>query len=135
MPACEQRLAASRCSRPINLSPDRLQWAAVVITYLRHWTADIGGAVKAGQLLAEIDTPELDEQLVQARAELAPARSNAALAESGAGNHCWPPIRSRVRRPTRRQGPASDAIHGQCAAGQRGARAGDQEVRSAEEVG
>ena len=35
--------------------------------YLRHWTADIGTRVKAGQLLAEIDTPEVVQQLDQAR--------------------------------------------------------------------
>lgn len=70
--------------------PGRLEaWSqapihARVSGYLRRWTADIGGFVKSGQLLAEIDTPELDEQLVQARAELATARSNAGLAESTA---------------------------------------------------
>ncbi len=45
--------------------------------YLRHWYFDIGAHVKAGQLLAEIDTPELDQQLAQAQAELATAQANA----------------------------------------------------------
>lgn len=49
--------------------------------YLKRWDVDIGAHVKAGQLLAEIDTPELDEQLAQAQADLASARSNAQLAE------------------------------------------------------
>lgn len=38
--------------------------------YLKRWLVDIGAQVKAGQLLAEIDTPELDQQLAQARAEM-----------------------------------------------------------------
>ena len=38
--------------------------------YLKRWHADIGTHVKSGQLLAEIDTPEIDDQLQQARADL-----------------------------------------------------------------
>ncbi len=41
--------------------------------YLKYWFVDIGESVTNGQLLAEIDTPELDQQLAQARAELAQA--------------------------------------------------------------
>lgn len=52
--------------------------------YLKRWVADIGTPVKAGQLLAEIETPDLDQQLLQAQAELTTARSNAALATSTA---------------------------------------------------
>jgi len=44
--------------------------------YLRRWYADIGTQVRAGQLLAEIDTPEVDQQLRQARADLATAQAN-----------------------------------------------------------
>ena len=43
--------------------------------FVRKWYADIGDKVKEGQLLAEIDTPELDAQLAQARAQLASARA------------------------------------------------------------
>jgi RND family efflux transporter MFP subunit len=43
--------------------------------YVRKWLVDIGDKVKEGQLLAEIDTPELDAQLAQARAQLAAARA------------------------------------------------------------
>jgi len=50
--------------------------------YLKRWTVDIGARVKAGQLMAEIETPDLDQQLLQARAELATAKSGAALAAS-----------------------------------------------------
>ncbi|QSA96437.1 efflux RND transporter periplasmic adaptor subunit [Methylococcus sp. EFPC2] len=48
--------------------------------YLKRWTSDIGTPVKAGQLLAEIETPDLDQQLAQARADLATAEADAALA-------------------------------------------------------
>jgi len=52
--------------------------------YLKRWHVDIGTRVKTGQLLAEIDTPELDQQLMQARADLATAEANAKLAQSTA---------------------------------------------------
>ncbi|MDE2420253.1 MAG: efflux RND transporter periplasmic adaptor subunit [Gammaproteobacteria bacterium] len=48
--------------------------------YLSHWYEDIGAHVKSGQTLADIDTPELDQQLEQAKADLASATSNAQLA-------------------------------------------------------
>jgi RND family efflux transporter MFP subunit len=49
--------------------------------YLKSWKYDIGGKVKAGDLLAEIDTPDLDQQLMQARAALSVAEANAKLAQ------------------------------------------------------
>src|SRR5271170_342530 len=49
--------------------------------YLKSWKYDIGGRVKAGDLLAEIDTPDLDQQLMQARAALSVAEANAKLAQ------------------------------------------------------
>ena len=49
--------------------------------YLKNWNVDIGARVKAGQLLAEIDTPELYQQLEQAKADLVSAESNEKLAE------------------------------------------------------
>ncbi|MGA2118867.1 MAG: efflux RND transporter periplasmic adaptor subunit [Bryobacteraceae bacterium] len=52
--------------------------------YLRRWYVDIGARVRAGQLLAEIETPEIDQQLRQARAELATAQANHKLAKSTA---------------------------------------------------
>jgi RND family efflux transporter MFP subunit len=52
--------------------------------YLKKWYVDIGVRVHAGQLLADIDTPELDQQLLQARADLATAQANARLAQSTA---------------------------------------------------
>jgi RND family efflux transporter MFP subunit len=50
--------------------------------YLKDWKVDIGTVVKKGQLLAEIDTPDLDQQLDQARADLATAKANQALSAS-----------------------------------------------------
>lgn len=52
--------------------------------YLKSWRKDIGAPVKAGELLAEIETPDLDQQLLQARADLASAKANAALAATTA---------------------------------------------------
>lgn len=49
--------------------------------YLRKWYADIGAHVKQGQLLAVIDTPEVDQQLEQSLSNLNTARANLALAE------------------------------------------------------
>ena len=48
--------------------------------YVSKWTVDIGAKVKAGQLLAEIDTPELDQQLAKARALVLQAKANAEIA-------------------------------------------------------
>lgn len=50
--------------------------------YLRAWYTDIGASVKKGQLLAVIDTPEVDQQLRQAEADLATAKANYQLARS-----------------------------------------------------
>ncbi|MEH2181743.1 efflux RND transporter periplasmic adaptor subunit [Nostoc sp.] len=44
--------------------------------YLRRWYADIGDRVQAGQLLAEIDSPDIDQQVLQAKAESAQAQAN-----------------------------------------------------------
>jgi RND family efflux transporter MFP subunit len=49
--------------------------------YLKTWKHDIGSKVKAGDLLAEIDTPDLDQQLKQARGDLSVAEANAKLAQ------------------------------------------------------
>jgi RND family efflux transporter MFP subunit len=50
--------------------------------YLKIWYTDIGARVHKGQLLADIETPEVDRQLGQARADLETARANADLAKS-----------------------------------------------------
>jgi membrane fusion protein, multidrug efflux system len=53
---------------------------ARVSGYLKAWYKDIGDKVKAGDVLATIDTPELDQQLEQAKAVLAKAQADANLA-------------------------------------------------------
>jgi RND family efflux transporter MFP subunit len=52
--------------------------------YVKQWYTDIGTPVKAGQLMADIDTPEVDDQLRQAEADLGTAQANGALADSTA---------------------------------------------------
>ncbi len=49
--------------------------------YLKRWYFDIGAHVKKGQLLAEIESPEVDQQLQQAQADLKTAQANLALAK------------------------------------------------------
>src|SRR6201994_3210607 len=55
---------------------------ARVSGYLKSWNADIGARVKAGQVIAEIEAPDLDQQLLQARADLASAQASAKLSEA-----------------------------------------------------
>jgi RND family efflux transporter MFP subunit len=55
---------------------------ARVSGYLKSWSADIGAKVKAGQVIAEIEAPDLDQQLLQARADLASAEASAKLSEA-----------------------------------------------------
>jgi RND family efflux transporter MFP subunit len=49
--------------------------------YLKKWYTDIGTRVKTGELLAEIDSPEVDQQLSQAKAQFATSQANLKLAE------------------------------------------------------
>jgi RND family efflux transporter MFP subunit len=53
---------------------------ARVSGYLKGWNVDIGSPVKSGQLLAEIEAPDLDQQLAQAKADFLTAQANADLA-------------------------------------------------------
>jgi membrane fusion protein, multidrug efflux system len=55
---------------------------ARVSGYLKSWSADIGARVKAGQVIAEIEAPDLDQQLLQARADLASQEASARLSEA-----------------------------------------------------
>jgi RND family efflux transporter MFP subunit len=50
--------------------------------YLKAWYFDIGAKVKAGDVLAEIDTPQVDQQLAQARAQLGVAKAARDLAQA-----------------------------------------------------
>jgi RND family efflux transporter MFP subunit len=58
------------------------QLFARVSGYIKEWKVDIGTPVKAGQLLAEIDAPDLDQQIMQAEAEVASAQANATLSKA-----------------------------------------------------
>jgi len=55
---------------------------ARVSGYLKSWSVDIGARVKAGQVIAEIEAPDLDQQLLQARADLASQQASAKLSEA-----------------------------------------------------
>jgi len=68
---------------------------ARVSGYLKSWKVDIGAPVKAGQLLAEIETPDLDQQLLQAKADLASAKANAQ--QAGVTAKRWQSLRPAFR--------------------------------------
>src|SRR5579863_4096421 len=55
--------------------------------YLKRWYTDIGARVKAGQLIAEIETPEVDQQLRQSKADLATAEANLNLSQITASRY------------------------------------------------
>jgi RND family efflux transporter MFP subunit len=55
--------------------------------YIKKWYFDIGARVKSGELLAEIETPEVDRQLDQARADLSTAKANFDLAQTTANRY------------------------------------------------
>jgi RND family efflux transporter MFP subunit len=58
------------------------QLFARVSGYLKDWKADIGTPVKSGELLAVIDAPDLDQQIMQSQANLASAQANSRLADA-----------------------------------------------------
>src|SRR6266436_2540968 len=66
---------------PGNIQPfNRAAIFARVNGYVKSWDHDIGSPVKAGQVLASIDAPDLDQQLGQAKATLASVRANLQIA-------------------------------------------------------
>jgi len=76
---------ASKLELPGRLeAQSRAPLYARVSGYLKSWNADIGARVKAGQLLAVIEAPDVEQQLLQAEADLVSAKANASLAESTA---------------------------------------------------
>ena len=72
---------------------------ARVSGYVKMWYKDIGAKVKAGDVLADIDTPDLDQQLEQAKGELEKAKANAAWPKSPPtdGKRCKSRTRFRSR--------------------------------------
>src|SRR6476646_8264642 len=79
---------SSRVLNPTIDLPGRLEGYyrapifAGVSCYLKSWSGDIGAQVKAGQVIAEIEAPYLDQQLLQARADLASQHASAKLSEA-----------------------------------------------------
>lgn len=61
--------------------------------YLLHWYVDIGARVKQGQLLADLDTPEIDQELAQAAAQREQTNSSLGLAKSSLAR--WQQLRGR----------------------------------------
>lgn len=80
---------AGAASGTLTLPGSLAAWNAAklyarVAGYVRSWSKDIGDVVPAGAPLAQIDTPELDQQIGQARADLGSAQAAAVLARSTA---------------------------------------------------
>lgn len=81
-------LPDARALRPTIDLPGRLEayYRAPIFArvngYLKGWSADIGAHVKSGQVIAEIEAPDLDQQLLQARADLASQEASAKLSEA-----------------------------------------------------
>jgi membrane fusion protein, multidrug efflux system len=88
IPTVAVQLPAGRALNPTIDLPGRLEAYsrapifARVSGYLKSWSVDIGARVKAGDVIAEIEAPDLDQQLLQARADLASAQSSARLSEA-----------------------------------------------------
>jgi RND family efflux transporter MFP subunit len=84
--------AAGKPSSGLMLPAEVLPWTDTPILarasgYVRRWNVDLGAHVKAGQVLAEIEAPELGQDLERARHELVAAEGQQALAESTAGRY------------------------------------------------
>ena len=78
----EQGPASRTLTLPGTIEPyNRAAIYARVSGYLKSWSQDIGAHVTAGEVLASIDTPDLDQQLDQAKADLASAEANEQLAD------------------------------------------------------
>lgn len=88
VPTVAVALPDARALNPTLDLPGRLEAyyrapiSARVSGYLKSWSADIGARVKAGQVIAEIEAPDLDQQLLQARADLASQEASARLSEA-----------------------------------------------------
>src|ERR1700735_1022866 len=79
----EARNRISKLDLPGRLEAyTQAQMYARVSGYVKDWKVDIGAPVKNGELLAEIDAPDLDQQIMQAEANLASAKANSVLADA-----------------------------------------------------
>jgi RND family efflux transporter MFP subunit len=89
IPVAVAHPARSTASRELTIPGDVQAYVETPIYartdgYLKQWNVDIGGHVKRGELLATIDTPELDQQLRQAEAAQLQAQANLDLAKTTA---------------------------------------------------
>jgi membrane fusion protein, multidrug efflux system len=88
VPTVAVALPDAKISNPTLDLPGRLEAYyrapifARVSGYLKSWTADMGARVKSGQVIAEIEAPDLDQQLLQARADLASQEASAKLSDA-----------------------------------------------------
>jgi len=88
IPSVAVALPSGRALSPTIDLPGRLEAYsrapifARVSGYLKSWNADIGTKVRAGDVIAEIEAPDLDQQLLQARADLVSQQSSAQLSEA-----------------------------------------------------
>ena len=90
----QPREGTTRFELPGRVEPlARAPIYARIAGYLKSWKVEIGSVVKAGQVLAEIETPELDQQIAQAQAELASVQANAALSRTTAER--WQSLRDQ----------------------------------------
>jgi len=81
------RLASAKIELPLPGSVDAFQQASIYAQtngYVKQWMADIGDIVHEGDLLAEIDTPEVDKQLSQAKATVEQAKAAVQIAQTAA---------------------------------------------------
>jgi multidrug efflux pump subunit AcrA (membrane-fusion protein) len=79
----QQAPASSALELPGNIEAIQLATVSAQTSgYLKRWYADIGDRVQAGQLLAEIDTPEVDQELQQARSTLVEAQAGLGQAQA-----------------------------------------------------
>lgn len=81
------RPAPAKATAPLTLSGELKPQAEAAIHarangYVKSWSADIGDTVKEGQIIAELETPEIDHELAEARAELNQATAAQALAKT-----------------------------------------------------
>ena len=88
IPSVAVTLPSAKALNPTIDLPGRLEAYyrapifARVSGYLKSWNVDIGARVRAGQVIAEIEAPDLDQQLLQARADLASQQASARLSEA-----------------------------------------------------
>lgn len=88
--------APAKAGPPSLLPAEIRAWTEASIVaratgYVKRWHAELGTSVKTGELLAELETPELDQELAVARAQAAQASAAAALADTTAGR--WAALR------------------------------------------